>query len=134
MLWSGFPRPADSLIGRRPVLVNLDLLAGIEDDAGAYLEECGTEVSLICPNGAARRLGNQQQKGVDVTIGTLALIQRDRYETLFSSSGDGDLLDAIEFLTEHGKRFELAVFNSDGCVHRPSSQGRSDRLDQRLRM
>ena len=38
-------------------------------------------------------------------------LHRDRYETMLLSSGDGHLLDAIEFLTEHGKRFELAVFS-----------------------
>jgi uncharacterized LabA/DUF88 family protein len=54
---------------------------------------------------------NQQQKGVDVGMATLALIHRDRYETLLLSSGDGDLLDAVEFLSEQGKRIELAVFS-----------------------
>ena len=46
-------------------------------------------------------------------MATLALIHRERYETLLLSSGDGDLLDAVEFLSEHGKRIELAVF-ADG--------------------
>jgi uncharacterized LabA/DUF88 family protein len=77
----------------------------------AYCEHCQTKVSLTCPNGAGHHLGNQQQKGVDVGIATLALIHRDRYETLLLSSGDGDLLDAVEFLSEHGKRIELAVFS-----------------------
>lgn len=40
-----------------------------------------------------------------------ALIHRDRYETLLLSSGDGDLLDAVEFLSGHGKRIKLAVFS-----------------------
>ncbi len=53
---------------------------------------------------------NQQQKGVDVGIATLALIHRKKYDTLLLSSGDGDLLDAIEFLSELGNRIELLVF------------------------
>jgi uncharacterized LabA/DUF88 family protein len=77
----------------------------------AYCDECATRVNLTCPNGAAHHISNQQQKGVDVGMATLALIHRDRYETLLLSSGDGDLLDAVEFLSEHGKRIELAVFN-----------------------
>lgn len=92
----------------------------------AYCEECSSKVQLTCPHGAAHRLGNQQQKGVDVAIATLALIHRDRYETLLLSSGDGDLLDAIEFLTEHGKRFELAVFTPEGVS--TDLQARADRI------
>ena len=44
-------------------------------------------------------------------MATLALIHRKEYKTLLLSSGDGDLLDAIEFLSEHGKHIELAVFS-----------------------
>ena len=76
----------------------------------AFCEQCGHKVDLVCPNGQGHVLGNQQQKGVDVAIATLALIHRDKYETLLLSSGDGDLLDAVEFLSEHGKRIELVVF------------------------
>ena len=76
----------------------------------AYCDECGTKVDLACPNGAHHHIGNQQQKGVDVGIATLAVIHRDRYDSLLLSSGDGDLLDAVEYLSEHGKRLELAVF------------------------
>jgi len=77
----------------------------------AYCEQCQTIVDLACRNGTGHRIVNQQQKGVDVGMATLALIHRDRYETLLLSSGDGDLLDAVEFLSEQGKRIELAVFS-----------------------
>ena len=77
----------------------------------AFCQQCDTQVNLTCPNGAEHHMGNLQQKGVDVGIATLALIHRDRYETLLLSSGDGDLLDTVEFLSENGKRIELAVFN-----------------------
>lgn len=76
----------------------------------AYCDICQTKVALTCPNGADHHLANQQQKGVDVGIATLALIHRELYDTLLLSSGDGDLLDAVEFLSEGGKRIELAVF------------------------
>ncbi|HEX5759738.1 MAG TPA: NYN domain-containing protein [Thermoanaerobaculia bacterium] len=76
----------------------------------AYCEQCQTKVTLTCPHGLEHHIANQQQKGVDVGVATLALTHRDRYETLLLSSGDGDLLDAVEFLSEHGKRIELAVF------------------------
>lgn len=67
-------------------------------------------MQLLCPNGPTHHISNQQQKGVDVGIATLALIHRDKYDTLILSSGDADLLDAIEFLSESGKRIELLVF------------------------
>lgn len=91
----------------------------------AYCEQCQTKVNLTCPNGAGHQFSNQQQKGVDVGIATLALIHRDRYETLLLSSGDGDLLDAVEFLSEQGKRIELAVF-ADGVS--TDLQARADRV------
>ncbi len=78
--------------------------------SGAYCEECKGKVQLLCPNGPTHHISNQQQKGVDVGIATLALIHRDKYDTLILSSGDADLLDAIEFLSESGKRIELLVF------------------------
>ena len=82
-------------------------------------------MNLTCPNGAAHHIGNQQQKGVDVGLATLALIHRDRYDTLLLSSGDGDLLDAVEFLSEQGKRIELAVF-TEGVSS--DLQARADRI------
>jgi uncharacterized LabA/DUF88 family protein len=91
----------------------------------AYCEQCQTKVNLSCPNGAAHKIGNQQQKGVDVGLATLALTHRDRYETLLLSSGDGDLMDAVEFLSEQGKRIELAVFG-DGVS--TDLQARADRI------
>ena len=79
----------------------------------AYCEQCATKVPLACPNdGQDHRLANQQQKGVDVGIATLALVHQDKFDTLVLSSGDGDLLDMVEFLSEHGKSMELAVFNT----------------------
>jgi len=91
----------------------------------AYCEQCATRVGLRCPNGSDHRLRNQQQKGVDVGLATLALIHREQYETLLLSSGDGDLLDAVEYLSEHRKRIELAVF-TDGVS--TDLQARSDHI------
>ena len=91
----------------------------------AFCEHCNTKVTLSCPGGRGHHLANQQQKGVDVALATLALTHRDRYDALVLSSGDGDLLDAVEFLSERGKRIELAVF-----MHGVSTdlQARSDRI------
>jgi len=91
----------------------------------AYCDECATKVTLSCPHGSEHHIGNQQQKGVDVGVATLALIHRDRYDTLLLSSGDGDLLDAIEFLSEQGKRIELAVFTEGVST---DLQARADRV------
>ena len=77
----------------------------------AYCEQCKSKVDLSCPKGTEHSLGNQQQKGVDVAIATLALVHHEKYETLILSSGDGDLLEAVEFLSEKGKRIELVVFS-----------------------
>jgi hypothetical protein len=78
----------------------------------AFCADCGTKVDLHCPHGAGHTLLNQRQMGVDVGLATLALTQSDAYDTLVLSSGDGDLLDAIEHLIENGKNLELAVFSS----------------------
>ena len=91
----------------------------------AYCEDCQTKVTLACPHGTTHRIGNQQQKGVDVGLATLALIHRDRYDVLLLSSGDGDLMDAVEFLSEQGKRIELAVF-SEGVS--TELQARADQI------
>lgn len=85
----------------------------------AFCKQCGKKMQLVCPHGTAHELANQQQKGVDVAIATLALIHREKYQTLLLSSGDGDLLDAIEFLSEQGKRIELVV---SPRVFRPTSK------------
>jgi hypothetical protein len=76
----------------------------------AYCQECATKVQLSCPADSQHHIGNQQQKGVDVGLATLALVHKDRFDTLLLSSGDGDLLDAVEHLSELGKRLELVVF------------------------
>ena len=47
-------------------------------------------------------------------LATLALIHRDNYDTLLLSTGDSDLLDAVSFLADHGKRIELVVFQQVG--------------------
>jgi uncharacterized LabA/DUF88 family protein len=80
----------------------------------AFCETCNEKVNLFCPNnknGNSHFLYNEIQKGVDVGLATLALIHQDKYDTLVLSSGDSDLLDAIEYLSELGKRIELVVFN-----------------------
>jgi len=91
----------------------------------AFCQQCEEQVKLECPHGVGHDLAKQQQKGVDVGIATLALKHRDRYQTLLLSSGDGDLLDAVEFLSENGKRIELAVF-SEGVA--TELQSRADHV------
>lgn len=79
----------------------------------AYCEECGQKVQLRCQNQTGdyvHRVFNEIQKGVDVAIATLSLIHQKNYDTLFLSSGDSDLLDAVEHLSEQGKSIELVVF------------------------
>lgn len=76
----------------------------------AYCEECGSQVDLACPSGKPHRMGIWQQGCVDVAMATLPLIHLKQYDTLLLSSGDGDLLPSIEFLSECAKRIELAVF------------------------
>lgn len=60
-----------------------------------------------------------------MALATLALTHRDRYDALVLSSGDGDLLDAVEFLSERDKRIELAVFTKGVSTH---LQARADRI------
>ncbi|PYZ99460.1 NYN domain-containing protein [Gammaproteobacteria bacterium 2W06] len=92
----------------------------------AWCADCGTKVDLRCPHGDGRhRLFNQRQMGVDVGLASLALIHRERYDSLVLSSGDGDLLDAVEHLSEAGKRIELAVFSTGVAT---DLQARSDRV------
>lgn len=62
--------------------------------------------------GSPHVLTKKQQKGVDVAIATQALILKDQYTKLILSSGDGDLLDAVEHLSEIGKEINLVVFKS----------------------
>ncbi len=76
----------------------------------AYCEDCERKVRLTCPHGTHHHIVKEQQKGVDVGLATLALTHSERYDTLLLSSGDSDLLPAIEFLSERGKRIVLVVF------------------------
>ena len=86
------------------------------DASHAYCRECGTTVQLECPasdyTSDDHPLTRRSQKGVDVGIASLALTHLDSYDTLMLSSGDGDLLDAIKFVSDSGKEIELAVFRS----------------------
>jgi hypothetical protein len=94
----------------------------------AFCQNCGEKVSLTCPNqnaGDRHILVNEVQKGVDVGIATLALVLKDQYDTLLLSSGDSDLLDALEYLELVGKNIELAVF-SEGVS--TELQCRADRI------
>ncbi|RXK88164.1 NYN domain-containing protein [Chlorobaculum sp. 24CR] len=95
----------------------------------AYCETCNQKVSLTCPHQRAGEqrhiLKNEVQKGVDVGIATAALIHQNNYDTLILSTGDGDLLDAIEYLSESGKRIELVVFDNSVST---DLQCRADKL------
>jgi len=91
-----------------------------------YCEACQQKVNVSCPHGnGGHRLVSQQQKGVDVGLATLALTHVSRYDTLLLSSGDRDLLDAVEYLSEHGKRIELVVFRTGVSTE---LQSRADRI------
>jgi len=91
----------------------------------AFCVDCGMKVDVHCPNDRHHALVNQRQAGVDVGLATLALIHRERYDTLVLSSGDGDLLDAVEHLTEGGTGLELAVFSTGVST---DLQARADRV------
>ncbi|MGE4537438.1 MAG: NYN domain-containing protein [Desulfovibrio sp.] len=90
-----------------------------------YCEQCHRKVPISCPNDPKHRLSREQQKGVDVGLATLALTHIENYDTLILSSGDSDLLDAIEFITEKNKRFELLVFKNGVST---DLQCRADRI------
>ena len=87
----------------------------------AFCKQCNKKVSLSCPGGTAHHLANQQQKGVDVALATLALIHRDRYDALVLSSGDGDLLEAVEFLSGTRQTNRTRSLQT-GRVHRSSGK------------
>jgi hypothetical protein len=95
----------------------------------AFCQDCGQKVPLTCPNQLDSEnrhwLVNEVQKGVDVGLATLALVLKDQYDTLVLSSGDSDLLDAIEYLENIGKEIELVVFK-DGVS--TELQCRADRI------
>lgn len=83
------------------------------DVSHAYCKECGLSVNLQCPRAHTAEhhtLSRRVQKGVDVGLASLALTQINSYDTLTLSSGDGDLLDAIRYISYAGKNVELAVF------------------------
>ncbi len=86
------------------------------DASHAYCRECATTVQLECPAAGytsdPHPLTRRSQKGVDVGIASLALTHLDSYDTLMLSSGDGDLLDAVKFVSDSGKEIELAVFRA----------------------
>ncbi len=90
-----------------------------------YCEQCRRKVPVSCSNDRSHRLSREQQKGVDVGLATLALTHIENYATLILSSGDSDLLDAIEFVTEQNKRFELLVFKNGVST---DLQCRADRI------
>lgn len=76
-----------------------------------YCSECAQKVNVACPASGEHHLVLQQQKGVDVGLATLALRHMDKFDSLVLSSGDGDLLDMIEVISEAGKGIELLVYN-----------------------
>ena len=78
----------------------------------AFCEGCQRMVDVECSQCSHRQIVRQQQKGVDVGLATLALTHLEKYDALLLSSGDSDLLDAIEFLSEQGKRIVLLVFRN----------------------
>ena len=86
------------------------------DASHAYCRECGSTVQLECPAAGystdPHPLTRRSQKGVDVGIASLALTHIDSYDVLTLSSGDGDLLDAVKFVSDSGKEIELAVFRA----------------------
>lgn len=82
-----------------------------ETVTAAYCAECEEKVSVSCPNDPGHALHNQRQKGVDVGLATTALLHKDRFDSLVLTSGDGDLAEVVEHLSENGRRIELAVFS-----------------------
>lgn len=121
----GFHNWLRSSIGGGPGIITK--LYGLKENTvrSLYCATCGRKVDVACPNGANHPLSVVHQKGVDVGLATLSLKHIDNYDTLILSSGDGDLLDAIEYITERGKRFELAVFDYGVSV---DLQSRADKV------
>ena len=94
----------------------------------AFCQTCNSVTTAVCEHssqGGPHRMQKEQQKGVDVGIATLALTLMNEYETLILSSGDGDLLDAVEYLSQHGKQLELVVFKAGVST---DLQARADRI------
>ncbi len=93
------------------IITKLYELKTVEADR-AYCQVCKKMVEVECSQCSQRQIVKQQQKGVDVGLATLALTHLEKYDALLLSSGDSDLLDAIEFLSEQGKRIVLVVFRN----------------------
>ncbi len=93
------------------IITKLYELKTVEADR-AYCQGCKRMVEVECSLCGQRQITRQQQKGVDVGLSTLALTHLEKYDALLLSSGDSDLLDAIEFLSEQGKRIMLLVFRN----------------------
>ena len=104
------------------------------DASHAYCRECATTVQLECPAAGystdEHPLTRRSQKGVDVGIASLALTHLDSYDTLMLSSGDGDLLDAIKFVSDSGKEIELAVFRAGVATELQSWADRIHWIDE----
>lgn len=93
------------------IITKLYELKTVEADR-AFCQSCKRMVEVECSHCGQRYIVKQQQKGVDVGLATLALTHLEKYDALVLSSGDSDLLDAIEFLSEQGKRIILLVFRN----------------------
>lgn len=93
--------------------------------ARGHCSQCHDTVMASCPRCGPDTVVVQKQVGVDVGIVTLALSMADQYDTLVLSSGDADLIDAIDELLRRGKRFELLCFR-EGCAN--DLQARADRI------
>lgn len=93
----------------------------------AFCVGCGQQVPVACPNDTTgtHQLVRQVQKGVDVGISTLALTLLDQYDELVLSSGDVDLLDAVEHVLSRSKTLSLAVFRTGVSTE---LQSRADKI------
>lgn len=77
-----------------------------------FCEQCSMKVDIVCPHGAAHTFNVETQKRVDVALATFILGEMERYDCLVLSSGDGDLLPAIEVVKGAGKPLRLVVFRA----------------------
>ncbi|MBC8328197.1 MAG: NYN domain-containing protein [Planctomycetes bacterium] len=95
----------------------------------AFCTTCKEQVDLVCPHVHGKRtkkatsgkgkteqlkshsFSSHHQKGIDVTLSTLALTLKDTYDSLILSSGDGDLGETMHFLANQGKGIQLATFD-----------------------
>lgn len=74
----------------------------------AFCTLCQKRVVLTCPHShddsRYHPLRREQQKGVDVGLAVLATTRVNDYDILLLSSGDGDLLDAVEYVIGVAKK------------------------------